>query len=145
MQRRVIIESPFGGPDKIVKRNVAYLRRCLRDSLMRGEAPFASHGLYTQRGVLDDTQPDERRWGILAGFEWRIAAHSTVVYTDYGITTGMRVGIEHAESVGCAVEYRSIGIDSSDSIVDNLCYTCGIVLQHGSPTPCCSDCASIKQ
>lgn len=40
--RRVIIESPYHGN---VERNLRYLRACLRDSLLRGEAPFASHGL----------------------------------------------------------------------------------------------------
>ena len=47
----VILESPFAGD---VKRNTAYARAALRDSLLRGEAPIASHLLYTQDGVLDD-------------------------------------------------------------------------------------------
>ena len=50
--RRVIIESPYAG---FVKRNEDYARECLRDSLMRGEAPIASHLLYTQPGVLRAT------------------------------------------------------------------------------------------
>jgi len=65
--RRVILESPYAGD---VATNVAYARRALRDCLLRGEAPFASHLLYTQPGVLDDTLPDERACGIEAGLIW---------------------------------------------------------------------------
>lgn len=46
--RLVIIESPFAGD---VVRNLRYLRACMRDCLRRGEAPYASHALYTQPGV----------------------------------------------------------------------------------------------
>ena len=65
--RRVIIESPYAGD---TTSNIAYARRCMADSLARGEAPFASHLLYTQRGILDDTQPAERKRGMDAGFAW---------------------------------------------------------------------------
>lgn len=53
--RLVIVESPYAGD---IEANVAYARRCLRDSLARGEAPIASHLLYTQEGVLRDDVPD---------------------------------------------------------------------------------------
>lgn len=104
--RRVIIESPFAGN---VDRNLHYLRACMADCLRRGEAPFASHGLYTQPGVLDDGKPEERDLGIIAGFTWRSVADTTVVYTDLGITRGMEAGIADAEQKGCPVEMRTIG------------------------------------
>lgn len=104
--RRVIIESPFAGD---VERNLTYLRRCVRDCLERGEAPFASHGLYTQPGVLDDDVPAERQLGIDAGFVWRAVAKATIVYTDYGVSSGMQAGIDHATKFGRLVEYREIG------------------------------------
>lgn len=103
--RRVILESPYAGN---VDRNVAYARACLRDSLLRGEAPIASHLLYTQPGVLDDQIPEERQMGIDAGLAWGVEAEATVVYTDYGISRGMRYGIERAEREGRVVEYRSL-------------------------------------
>lgn len=102
----VIIESPYAGD---VEANLTYLRRCLRDSLLRGEAPIASHGLYTQPGVLRDDVPEERAHGIRAGFAWRCRAAKTIVYTDRGITNGMRAGIEHAQDLGHPIEYREIG------------------------------------
>ena len=71
--RLVIIESPYAGN---VPLNLLYLRACMRDCLSRGEAPFASHALYTQPGVLDDGDPAERAHGIEAGFAWRAVAHA---------------------------------------------------------------------
>lgn len=103
--RRVILESPLAGD---VERNLRYMRSAMADSFLRGEAPFASHGLYTQPGVLDDRIPAQRALGIAAGFEWRDAADVTVVYTDLGITDGMRAGIADAQRKNQAVEYRQV-------------------------------------
>lgn len=101
----VILESPYAGD---VAANVAYARECMRDCLLRGEAPYASHLLYTQDGVLDDTVPEERVHGIKAGMAWCAMASKTVVYIDMGISSGMRYGIEKALQVGRPVEYRSL-------------------------------------
>lgn len=101
----VIVESPFAGH---VEANVAYARAALRDCLNRGEAPYASHLLYTQPGVLDDNDSDQRRAGIEAGLAWGKLATATVVYTDRGISTGMQQGIDRAIAEGRIVEYRSI-------------------------------------
>ena len=101
----VIIESPFAGD---VEANVKYARLAVRDSLSRGEAPIASHLLYTQEGILDDDIPSERQWGIDAGLSWRIVADASIVYTDRGITRGMEYGIAAAKEAGLTVEYRSI-------------------------------------
>lgn len=107
---RVIIESPYAGATpELLDRNIRYLRACLRDSLLRGEAPFASHALYTLPGVLADSLPEERERGILAGFQWREVAALTAVYEDYGITEGMRRGILHARELGHVIEIRRIG------------------------------------
>jgi len=103
--RRVVLESPFAGD---VERNLAYARRCLHDCLLRGEAPIASHLLYTQPGVLDDNKPEERKLGIEAGLVWGSLAEATVVYTDYGISGGMKFGIERAEKEGRPVEFRKL-------------------------------------
>lgn len=107
--RLVIIESPYAGD---VAANTEYARACVRDSLERGEAPIASHLLYTQPGILDDTILEERQWGITAGLAWRLVAHATVVYTDRGISQGMKYGIAAAEESGVPVEYRTIELGS---------------------------------
>lgn len=103
--RRVIVESPYAGD---VEGNVEYARAALKDCLMRGEAPLASHLLYTQKGVLDDEDPKERRLGMEAGFEWTRFADAVVVYVDRGESHGMRLGIARGERLGLPIEYRSI-------------------------------------
>lgn len=110
--RLVIVESPFAGPtDLIVARNLDYARACLKNCLLRDEAPLASHLLYTQPGVLNDTKPDERYLGIRAGHEWYQVADLCAVYVDFGITSGMRDGLLMASSAGIRVEYRSLGLE----------------------------------
>lgn len=103
--RLVLIESPYAGN---VARNIEYARAAMRDCLMRGEAPFASHLLYTQDGVLNDDIPAQRRLGIEAGLAWGRMADATVVYDDLGISSGMKAGIARAVSRGRKVEYRQI-------------------------------------
>ena len=100
----VIIESPYAGD---VETHEEYARRCMYDSLMRGEAPYLSHMLYTQ--VLDDTNPDERKRGMEAGWAFIDRSDYTVVYQDYGLSSGMKGGIAVAEKLGHKIEYRNIG------------------------------------
>lgn len=108
--KRVIVESPYRGKTgEETKRNIIYARRCLHDCLMRGEAPFASHLLYTQPQVLNDKIQEDRDLGIKAGFTWREVADATVIYTDYGISEGMRFGIAHAIAKNKPIKYREIG------------------------------------
>jgi len=103
--RRVIVESPYGGD---VARNTTYARAAVRDCLLRGEAPIASHLLYTQPGILDDTVADERALGIEAGLVWGAMAEATVVYGDLGVSRGMEQGIQRANDEGRPVEWRFI-------------------------------------
>lgn len=103
--RRVILESPYAGD---VEHNVAYARAAMLDCLRRGEAPFASHLLYTQPGVLRDNVAEERAAGIAAGLAWGLVADATVVYTDLGTSEGIAWGIDCAEREGRPVEYRSL-------------------------------------
>ena len=104
MKPLVIIESPYAGD---VKRNEVYAKRCMYDSLMRGEAPFLSHILYTQ--CLHDIIPEDRKLGMEAGWEWIGASDKTIVYEDYGISKGMQEGIDIARNKGHEVEFRKIG------------------------------------
>ena len=103
--RLVIVESPYAGD---VERNVEYARAAMADALSRGEAPYASHLLYTQPGVLDDLDPAERAIGIAAGLAWGDRADATVVYADLGLTPGMEEGIRRARDAGRPVEVRYI-------------------------------------
>ena len=104
--RTVVIESPYAGD---VKAHVTYARRACVYSLEHNEAPFASHLLYAQPGILNDLLPEERRKGIEAGFQWGKFADATIVYADYGISEGMRQGILRAEQEKRPIEIRFIG------------------------------------
>ena len=119
----VILESPFAGD---VKKNILYGRLCVRDSLSRGEAPIASHLLYTQNGILNDNVPEERQWGIDAGLAWRSVAQGSVVYTDLGISTGMEYGIKAAEAAGNTVEYRTLSPELMARLDEMVASTTGL-------------------
>jgi len=104
--RLVILESPYAGD---IDTNVIYARRAMADSLHQGEAPIASHLLYTQPGVLRDHDPAERALGIEAGLAWGQVAEATAIYADLGVTPGMQQGIDRAINEGRPVEVRYIG------------------------------------
>lgn len=106
--RRVVLESPYAGD---IEANVAYARRCLADSLARGEAPLASHLLYTQPGVLRDEIPEERARGIAAGHAWIEQAHALVVYADLGVSAGMSAAIRLAGLYSVPIEWRRLDED----------------------------------
>lgn len=104
--RRVIVESPYAGD---VEGNQQYARLALHDCLVRGEAPFASHLLYTQRGVLDDALEPERVLGIAAGFAWWHGAEAIAFYCDRGMSSGMAGALARWASDSVydqAVEFR---------------------------------------
>lgn len=107
--KRVVVESPYAGDSAMaVARNIRYARRALQDSLMRGEAPFASHLLYTQDGVLDDGVPVERRLGLAAGEAWRAAAELSAFYVDLGWSRGMLAAKERCFVLGLPWEERHV-------------------------------------
>ena len=91
-----VIESPFSAPtiDELV-RNIQYAMLAVRDSLSRGEAPYASHLFYTQ--MLDDNDSAERQLGMDAGLTICQHADQTAVYVDLGVSHGMEYGINTAK------------------------------------------------
>ena len=103
--RRVVVESPYAGD---VDANVIYAKRCLKDCLMRGESPLASHLLYAQESVLDDLNIAERELGIQAGFEWNQLADAVVVYLDRGTSKGMELGMAFAKKNKIPIEFRKL-------------------------------------
>lgn len=89
-----VIESPYAGD---IEANLAYLRECMAYAFRQGLAPFASHGLYTQPGVLNDEDPSERRLGIDAGFAWGARADERWFFVDRGVSRWMLEGWREAE------------------------------------------------
>lgn len=102
---RVIIESPFNGTPDEIKLNIEYAQLCLKKSLEAGEAPFASHLLYTQ--VLDDSIHTERRRGIDASKPWYEVVDKVAFCVDRGISNGMIEGAVQAVRSGLDFSFRS--------------------------------------
>lgn len=109
MVKFVDIETPYASDtEEQLRMNLLYARACVRDSLLRGETPFASHLFYTQPGITDDNILSERDMGINAG---KVLIESlpdivTVVYTNLGISKGMKIGINRAKENKRNIEYR---------------------------------------
>lgn len=102
----VIIESPYAGD---VEANLSYARKAMADSIHSyGEAPIASHLLYTQPGILDDAIEHERTLGIAAGLAWRSVAQEAVFYVDRRWSKGMVAAKELYEREGFPFSIRSI-------------------------------------
>jgi hypothetical protein len=103
--KRVILESPYAGS---IERNLAYARACVRDCLTRGEAPIASHLLFTQPGILRDGIPKDRELGIDAGLAWLEVADAMVLYIDRGMSPGMNDAMRAAQRIGVPTELRCL-------------------------------------
>lgn len=107
----VVVESPFRGKTPVEeRRNIEYAQAAVRDCLLRGEAPIASHLLHTQVGILNDEVPRERELGMAAGRAWIPKAHKVVVYTDFGISLGMKAAINLALDASVPVVERTLPI-----------------------------------
>ena len=116
---KVVVETPYSGD---IEKNVEYLLRCMHDSYFnKNEAPIASHLLYTRlpkneikgesyQGHVQDSNFSRhgRKHGIDCGFLWNQHADKIVVYTDNGITNGMKQGIKFALEYNIKLEYRKL-------------------------------------
>lgn len=106
---RVIVESPFASPDLAeIQQNVLYARKACRDSIKRGEVPFASHLIYPQPGILNDADPNERAQGISLGYEWWPFCEKIVFYIDRGMSNGMASALQRAISMKLQFEFRRL-------------------------------------
>jgi len=110
----VIVESPYAGN---VERNLAYAKLAIRDCLERGEAPIASHLLFTQKDILNDDVPGERKLGIAAGHAWYRAADRAVVYVDFGFSSGMDAGMREAFLAGTPIEIRKLNPSAIEELI----------------------------
>jgi hypothetical protein len=128
--RRVIVESPYAAAtDQEREANVAYARAAVRDCILRGEAPLASHLLFTQPGILHDEIRAERSIGMQAGFTWTPYAEAVVVYTDRGVSAGMKSGIGRATGLGIPVEYRTLDHVLSPATLSRMLASVGVTAE----------------
>lgn len=119
--RIIVVESPYKPTaDRSVApalwleqlhRNTRYARAAYRYCLLKcGVAPFASHLNYTQPGVLDDLDPEERILGIEAGLVIaRKAGDESWFFVDLGGSDGMAQGERHADECGRPKKFIELG------------------------------------
>jgi hypothetical protein len=96
--------------------NVAFAKRCVMNSIARGEAPFASHLLYPFVG-LDDFDPRERALGMTCGKEQMGGSELLAVYVDRGVSKGMREELRYAK-----MRLDTITTAGSSMWIDNLIF-----------------------
>jgi hypothetical protein len=119
---RVCVESPFHADDPdVFARNIEYAEACMWHSLGLGEAPWLGHLLYPR--VLDDHEPRDRELGIAAHCAWLAASELVAVYTDFGITPGMRAALTIAAAARIPVVMRRIGTEPG-------AWLCGAGTEH---------------
>ncbi len=104
----VVVESRYAGD---IPRNEAYARAAVRDCILRGEVPLASHLLYTQPGILRDDVPEERELGMGLGWHAMRRANYVVVYGDLGFSSGMVRGCVAAIAAGKRIKLRFLKIE----------------------------------
>lgn len=105
--RLVVIESPWRANEAYsIEQHRLYLNYAIQDCFNRGEAPFASHGLYTE--ALDDDDLPSRLKGITAGLLWGIHADFVAAYCDMGQSDGMLQALRHWDGLGKRIERRTI-------------------------------------
>jgi hypothetical protein len=118
----VIVESPYAADTpQGIEENVEYARRCMRAILLRGDAPYASHLLYTQPGVLRDEVPGERAMGMNAGWEFYRVAGECAAFIDRGVSKGMYAGLQRAFELFVPVKYYLLSdegllVDTTEAI-----------------------------
>jgi hypothetical protein len=89
-------------------RNMRYALACVRDSLSRGEFPYASHVFFDRRGLLDDADPNQRCSGMTAGLAWSTQATVFAFYIDRGFSSGMSAAHLAAVKAGARIEVRRL-------------------------------------
>jgi hypothetical protein len=100
----VVVESPLKGLHRHIAES--YAEAACWDCMTRGEAPFASHLIYTR--YLDDNNPESRQIGMHCGRAWIRAVDYMVVYTDLGVSEGMAIAVGIAEKLKKIVEFRTL-------------------------------------
>jgi hypothetical protein len=99
-----VIESPLSG-DFI--RNKRYAVLCCQYCLLELKMiPYASHLFFPQ--FLDDTNIEHRKIGIEAGFGFARKAEYRLFFIDFGMSNGMKLGLEDANDNNQIVKYHTL-------------------------------------
>jgi hypothetical protein len=105
--RLVVVESPYAANEhRTLEQHREYLRLALGDCIRRGESPMASHHLLPE--ILRDDTPHERALGIAMGLAWGRHAAAAVIYSDLGVSPGMKAALAAYKAAGKPIEWRGI-------------------------------------
>ena len=114
-RRLVVLESPYKATEShSVEQHRVYLAHCLTDCRKRSEEPHASH--YGLMG--DDDDELQRQLGIRAGWQWGELAEYVVVYSDFGVSEGMKLSIDNYTKLGKRIEWRKLDAKLVKSILE---------------------------
>jgi hypothetical protein len=58
--------------------------------------------------VLDDDDAYERALGVRCGIAWGMHADMVAVFSDLGVSEGMKDAIEHYKTIGKRIEWRKL-------------------------------------
>jgi hypothetical protein len=99
-------------------RHHIYAIQCVRDSLARGEAPYASHVFFDGAGVLDDADIEQRALGMNMGAQWQRLATLHAFYLDHGWSRGMQESYDRCIRRGWDIELRYLDPDKQRAVAD---------------------------
>ena len=109
MPRLVLLELPYESKTKEeLEKYIEYAESCIDDCFERGESPFNYHLFHPPEIILRNNESKERKLRIEADLAWMELADAIVVYTDLGITKGMKRGIERAKEIDKIIEHRQL-------------------------------------
>jgi len=113
--RKVVLESPFRSTETTtIEQNRCYLGHCLEDCRSRREIWYASHAGLT--GEDDDELV--RLIGIRDGWTIGETMEYCVVYSDLGVTPGMKMSIDHYSAKGMEIKWRRLDPKLVKSILE---------------------------
>ena len=84
--------------------------------------------------MLDDNNAAERQNGIKAGLEIGSFAQKTAVYTDFGISNGMKYGLDAAKNINREIVERTL-FPSTASREEKLQLMLTEYNRHDLPSP----------
>jgi len=97
--KRVFICSPFAAdPYRNVKNALMYCR----EAVLQGYAPYAPHAYLPQ--ALDDTNPEERILGMVAGMSFLDTCDELWAFYDEAPSDGMQLELSAAGSLGKTIK-----------------------------------------
>src|SRR5262245_30775558 len=99
-----LVISPYRGDQPgMLELNKAYLNVAIRDAVIRGYSPVATHKMFTES--LNDNDPTERILGMQQRDTFMRVSEGGWVNTDLEVSNGMKEDIEALKKRGIPVDY----------------------------------------